>query len=288
MALTRLVEHEPESNNGNRPTESLRSLFLPWIRFSDTSDSHRLETLKALVNRYPQAGWNLLIRIHPSNDHLVTDNRLPRWRSWGQDVSSSPAHQDFWRYVGAIEEYLVSGANDDAQRWAAMMGIVSKLSPRTRAQALSALLEQSEALRRQPAALDLWARLRLVLNRHRSFPDAEWAMAVEEVSILSDAYARLTPLDAVLAHAWLFVGRPELPNPLPAVSTPLEEQDNQLYEAQRNAVHAVFAQGGVVSIERLAEEAEVPLTVGYAVSNALEQDSAISLALPRVGAEPQS
>ena len=285
MALTRLVEYEPESNNGNRPTESLRSLFLPWIRFSDTSDSHRLETLKALVNRYPQSGWNLLIRIHPSNGRLVTDNRLPRWRSWGQDVSSRPAHQEFLEYVGAIEEHLLSGAKDDPQRWADIVGIVSKLTLETRMQALSALLEQSEVLRKQPATLALWHRIRSELNRHRSFPDAEWAMAPEESSILADAYARLTPLDAVSAHAWLFDGRPELPNPLPALSTPLEEQDNQIYEARRDTVHAVFAQGGVVSIERLAEEAEVPLTVGYAVSNALEQDSAISLALPHVDAE---
>ena len=285
MILARLAEYEPDNNVRNRPTESLRSLFLPWMRFSETADSDRLETLKILVNRYSQAGWNLLIKIHPSNDHLVTDNRLPRWRSWGQDVSSSPTHQDFWRYVGAIEEYLVSGAKDDAQRWAAMMGIVSKLSPGTRAQALSALLEQSEVLRQQPAALDLWDRLRLELNRHRSFPDAEWAMAAEEVSILADAYDRLAPLDSVSAHAWLFDDRPELPNPLPALSTPLEDQDNQLYEAQRDAIRAVYAQGGVVSIARMAEEAALSLTVGHAVSGALELDSAISLALPHIGAE---
>lgn len=285
MILARLAEYEPESNIGNRPTESLRSMFLPWIRFSDTSDSHRLETLKALVNRYPQAGWNLLIRIHPSNGHFVTDNRLPRWRSWGQDVSSSPTHQDFWRYVGAIGEHLLSGVKNDAEKWTAMMGTVSKLSPETRAQALSALLEQSEVLRQQPAALDLWARLRLEINRHRSFPDAEWAMAAEEVSILADAYGRLTPPDPVSAHAWLFDGRPKLPNPLPALSTPLEDKDNQLHEAQLDAVHAIHAQGGEVSIARLAEKATIPLAVGHAVSRAFELDVAISLALPHIGAE---
>ena len=285
MILARLAEYEPDNNVRNRPTESLRSLFLPWIRFSETADSDRLETLKTVVDRYPQTGWNLLIKIHPSNDHLVTENRLPRWRPWGQDVSSNPTHQEFWEYVGAIEEYLLSGVQDDAQRWTAMIGIVSRLSLETRAQTLSALLRQSEGLRQQKAALDIWARLRSGLNRHRSFPDAAWAMAEEEVSTLADAYARLTPLDAVSAHAWLFEGRPELPNPLPALSTPLEEQDNQIFEAQRDAVRAVFAQGGVVSIERLAEEAGVALTVGYAVSNALEQESAISLALPHVGAE---
>ena len=275
----------PESNNGNRPTESLRSLFLPWIRFSDAPDSNRLETLKALAYRYPQVSWNLLTKIHPSNGHLVTDNRLPRWRPWGQYVSSRPTHQEFLEYVGAIEEYLLSGAKDDPQRWADIVGIVSELTLETRMQALSALLEQSEVLRQQPETLALLHRIRSELNRHRSFPDAEWAMAVEEASILADAYTRLTPPDAVSAHAWLFDNRPELPNPLPDLSTPLEDQDNQLYEAQRDAIRAVYAQGGVVSIARVAEEAALSLTVGHAVSRALESDVAISLALPYIGAE---
>ena len=96
---------------------------------------------------------------------------------------------------------------------------------------------------------------------------------------------RLTPLDAVSAHAWLFDNRPELPNPLPALSTPPEDQDNQLYEAQWDAIRAVYAQGGVVSIARMAEEATLSLTVGYAVSRALESDAAISLALPHIGGE---
>ena len=68
MILARLAEYEPDNNVHNRPTESLRCLFLPWMRFSETADSDRLETLKTLVDRYPQAGWNLLTKVHPSND----------------------------------------------------------------------------------------------------------------------------------------------------------------------------------------------------------------------------
>ena len=107
----------------------------------------------------------------------------------------------------------------------------------------------------------------------------------KEVSILADAYDRLTPLDSVSANAWLFDNRPELPNPLPALSTPFEDQDNQIYEAQRDAILAIYAQGGVVSMARLAEETVVPLTVGHAVSRAFELDLAISLASPHIGAE---
>ena len=285
MILARLAKYDPENNVSNRPTESLRGLLLPWIRFSETADSDRLKTLKILMDRYPQAGWNLLTKIHPSNGNLVTEKRLPHWRPWGQYVSSHPTHQEFLEYVGAIEQYLLSGVKHDPQRWADIVAIVSRLTPETRVQALSALLEQSEVLRQQPSALALWHRIRSELNRHRSFPDAEWSMAAEEVSILADAYARLTPLDSVSAHAWLFDDRPELPNPLPALSTPLEDQDNQLYEAQRDAIRAVYAQGGIVLIARMAEEATLPLTVGHAVFRALESDSAVSLALPHIGAE---
>ena len=283
--LARLAEYEPESNNGNRATESLRSLFLPWIRFSDASDSHRLETLEALTRRYPQAGWNLLVQIYPSNHDWTGGHPLPRWRPWGQDVACSLPYQEVWDYLDAIGEYLLSGVKDDAQRWTDLVGIVAYLTPETRALALSSLLEQACVLNQQPAAMALWHKIRLELNRHRSYPDAEWAMAAEEVALLAEAYARLAPSDVVRSHSWLFDHWPELPNPLPSHSPSIEDQENQIYEARRDAIHAVYAQGGAVSIARLAEEAAVPLTVGHAVSSALEPDSAISLALPHIGVE---
>ena len=64
MILARLAEYELDNNIRNRPTASLRNLFLPWIRFSEAADSHRLETLKVLADRYPQVGWDLL---HPNS-----------------------------------------------------------------------------------------------------------------------------------------------------------------------------------------------------------------------------
>ena len=285
MILARLAEYEPESNNGNRPTESLRSLFLPWIRFSDASDSHRLETLKALTRRYPQVGWNLLVQIYPSNHDWTGDHLLPRWRPWGQDVASSLPSQEVWDYLDAIGEYLLGGVKDDAQRWTDLVGIVAYLTPETRAQTLSSLLEQADVLSQQPAAVALWQKIRFELNRHRSYPDADWAMSADEAAILADAYARLAPSDVVAAHAWLFDHWPELPNPLPSHSPSMEDQENQIYEAQEDAIRVVYARGGEASIERLAEEATLPRAVGNAAASAFDSDLAVSLALPHIGVE---
>ena len=286
MILACLAKFDPESNVVNRPTESLRTMFLPWIRFSETADSRRLETLVALKDKYPEVGWTLLVQIYPSGRHLVTDKRLPRWRPWGQDVSSRPTHQELWKFVEAMGELLLSGTRNDAEKWTAMMSIVSSLASETRAKALASLLKQTDVLGQQPASLSLWSGIRLELNRHKnSHPDAKWAMSVEELSILADAYQRLTPSDAVAAHAWLFDHWPRLPNPLPALSTSVEDRESRIFKDQDDAIRAVYAQGGEVSIACLWEEATLPHSVGNAVSRALGLDLAMSLALPHIGAE---
>ena len=285
MILARLAEYEPESNNGNRPAESLRSLFLSGIRFSDAPNSHRLETLRVLAGRHPQAGWSLLVKIYPSRHDMTGDHLLPRWRPWGQDVASGLSYQEIWDYIDVIGEYLLNGVRFDAEKWTDITTMVADLAPETRARALSSLLEQADVLGQQPAAVALWHRIRLELNRHRSYPDADWAMAADEVALLADAYARLAPSDVVAAHAWLFDHWPELPNPLPSHSPSTEHQENQIYEAQKDAVRVVYARSGEASIERLAEEATLPRAVGNAAASAFDSDLAVSLALPHIGVE---
>ena len=285
MILARLAEYEPEGNNGNRPTESLSSLFLPWIRFSDTPDSHRLETLKALTDRHPQPGWNLLVKIYPSGHDMTGDHPLPRWRPWGQDVASSLTNQEIWDYIDVIGEYLLNGVRYDAEKWTDMTTIVADLAPEIRAQALSSLLEQADVLSQQPASVALWHRIRLELNRHRSYPDAEWAMVADEVALLANAYARLAPPDVVRSHSWLFDHWPELPNPLPSHPPSMEDQENQIFEAQEDAIRAVYARGGEASIARLAEEAKLPRAVGNAAARSFDSGLAVSLALPHIGVE---
>ena len=283
MILARLASFEVENNIVNRPTESLRGLFAAGLRFTEVSDADRLETLGALADRYPQRGWELAVSIYPSNGTFVQHRRLPHWRPWGQDVSTRQTVEEFREYLAAIEKYLICGVQSEATRWTAFIDLLPMLSSETRLQALCSLLGQAKILSDQPPAKELWDKIRFTLNRHRSFPEAPWAMTVEETTTLFEAYDRLTPKDPVMANTWLFFERPAFPDPAPAESTSLEEKQKRADEAQRDAVHLIYSIGGEPSIIRLAELASIPGAVGRAISRALEVDLSISLALPHVG-----
>ena len=283
MILARLAEFERESNIVNRPTESLHGLFAAGLRFTEVPDAERLETLIALVDRHPQRGWELAIRTYPTNGRVVEHRRLPHWRPWGQDVSIRQTQDEFREYLDAIEEFLFCKVQDDAKKWTDFTDLFPRLSLEARLRVLCSLLGQANNLREQQAGKELWDKIRFVLNRHRSFPEASWAMTEDETASLYEAYDRLTPEDPVIANSWLFFERPAFPDPTPAESTSLEEERKRADDAQRGAVRSIHSIGGDASIIRLAELARNSGAVGRAVARALEVDLSISLALPHVG-----
>ena len=55
--LARLATIDPGGTISNRPARSLRAMFLPWFRVSETPDAHRLETLEMLLKQHPEPSW---------------------------------------------------------------------------------------------------------------------------------------------------------------------------------------------------------------------------------------
>ena len=213
--LARLAEMDPGGQVSNRPAESLKSLFLPWIRFSEAPDEHRLETLKMLLDTVPRAGWQLLAGVYPSSHGHVTHRFPPSWRPWGQEGAPQPTVGECNVFIGELERLLLSSVGIDIARWSDLVGIISRLSPESRQRTIELLSGDIGTLRQHPDAGTLWARLRWVLHHHNSYPKADWAMAPGDLSALESVYLELTPSDPVAAHAWQFGSWPELHNPPP-------------------------------------------------------------------------
>ena len=283
--LSCLSELDPGGNLTNRPSESLRGMFLPWRKFSETSDDTRLETLEALLSRYHQAGWQLIVSVHPSGYSMVMERQPPNWRPWGQDASLTPTNQECWDFADAVEKLLVSFVHKNVARWPDFVEIVSDLSPEVCRDALDSLLRQIEEFKDQLLGSEIWGKVRFQLHRHRLHPDANWAMTVEEVTTLARIYEELTPSNAISANSWLFDGWPDLPNPTgqePGIQDSMDTRE-QLNAARQEAVRAVYEAGGTESVLQLVEAAANPSDVGVAVALTMGADLLISLASPHIG-----
>lgn len=281
VTLARLAELDPGGQWANRPAESLRAMFLPQIRFSEVSDDHRLESLRMVLDYVPGAGWELLINAYPKGYGMVSIRKLPYWRPWGQDGVRSPTRNDALNFAKAIGTNLLARAGSDAKRWAGLVGILQDLPDDIRREAIQRLSERVESLRNHVAAGELWDKLRGVLYRHRSHPDADWTIPANDIEILDSAYMGLTPSDLVEANAWLFDSWPSLPE---GTSYDHIKDSERISQAQKAAINAVFQGDGSSGVIGIANAAKIPSQVGSATALGLENDTAaLELALPHLG-----
>ena len=135
MILARLAQTDPGGRIANRPAESLKTMFLPWFRVSEASDSQRLQTLGALLTRVPQAGWRTLVDAFPTGHDFAVGREPPLWRPWGQDGVPEPTWPDIHASVKEMELLLLEHVGEDVDRWKDIVGLISDLSPDARQQA---------------------------------------------------------------------------------------------------------------------------------------------------------
>ncbi len=285
--LARLAQLDPGGQARNRPMESLKSLFLPWIRFSETSDTQRLQTLQTLLSRYPQIGWRLTLGVYPSSTTSVWKRTPPNWRPWGHDTVLQPTAAESSAYCVKIEDFLLDHVQHKVERWADLVHLLFILTPAGRLQVLDALAEKAESLKKHPNTLDLWAAIRHRLSLCRRNSDAAQAVSAEEVTKLADVYARLTPSDPVSANSWLFDSESwllidVLAEPDHSISE-IPDRKKYVEEARQAAIRAVYGHGGHHAIAALMQATAYPGYVGTAVARILDTEQAVSLALPYIG-----
>ena len=283
VILARLARTDPGGRISNRPAESLKTMFLPWFRVSEASDPQRLETLGALLTRVPQEGWKALVNAFPSTHVFAVGREPPLWRPWGQDGTPRPNWQEIRAGVAGMESLLLEHVGDDADRWKDVVGLMSNLSPDTRQQATMVMEQRTDAIKQHPNSADLWTELRTQLNRHRSYPDAKWAIPEAELSPLATIYDKFTPDDPATAHGWLFSGRPDLPDG--SERGDLETLYANLDAARQSAIVSAYGSGGPEAILSIAESAEQPGEVGRAFFIGVGAVPALELALEHAGSE---
>ena len=282
--LARLALIDPGGRITNRPAESLSSMFLPWFRVSETSDADRLETLGMMLSRHPEPGWKTLVNAYPSSHGFVVDREPPSWRPWGQDGVPKPTWAEIRVFVEGMERLLIEHVENDADRWMDVLGIISRLSPDARRRATDSLTHSEPTLSGNTRAPPRYGRrLREELNRHRSFPDVEWAMAATDLEPLAAIYEALTPADPAAAYAWLFDGWPKLPEGTERRGT--KDHFEQIQAVQQAAVSVVYDAGGAEDILSIAKSAKQPQELGWAFAVEMGTERALTLAVEHAGSD---
>lgn len=259
-ALAALARIDPGGRLTNRPRASLRDIFLPWRPRTNAPLSERLAVLDSVLRAEPRVGWELLLDLMPEQYSFSTAGVQPRFRDAGASEREVLTNGVVLDGFNAVIDRAITAAAGRPERLCELIGAFPQLGRGQR----GALVDEVRAF--AAAAGDeerarVWDALRDLVNTHKAFGDAAWAMAAGEVALLEPVVAALEPRDMVLREAWLFDEHvPQLP-----VRAAMESV-RELEELREAALRRLIAWGGSAAVERLAQRAKLPRFVGLAAA----------------------
>ena len=280
--LARLDEIDPGGQFSNRPSESLRRIFLLWSPQTSASLDERLRLLRRLMDKRGDPAWKLLLAILPKSHDMTVRGSTPRWRDFSGEEAERVTYQLLHRGAVEITKLVIEHAGDNLSRWTELIERLNDLapSPDNAIGALGDVLARSRHQHRNDgdAIEGLRAALRQVLHRHRQFPNVEWSLKEPALGALEKLYDSLEPGDLARRFAWLFRHGVHLPNP--AVYG-WREQEEEVQQERRRAVCEVLETGGVDTLFEFSRSVERPGFVGGALALAEVDDGTLNAVLER-------
>lgn len=274
--LAALARLDPGGALANRPQASLRAMFLLWLPQTAATLEQRLGVLDSLRDREPQVAWTLMIQLLPRTQDIVHPTPKPRWAEWRPEDREQVTHAEFVKAVDEIATRLLEDVGESGTRWGELLAALPNLPP-TAYEAVVRRLQSLAPDRLPPEDRStIWDALRQLVARHRSFPDADWALPEEHLKPLVEIMQRWEPAEPTARYAWLFSHAPDLPERLKADWA----YEEAVAHARLQAVRALYQQGGLPRILAILSAVEAPgelgVTLGRSTLAETEEDDLLS------------
>jgi len=254
LALARLVELDSGEQSGNKPGESLRSIFTVWYRNTGASVEEKLEALDALRRQAPEVVWPVLLALVPDMPGRASLTSAPRWRAWGQDDERRVSNQEITNMISKIIDRLLADAPGDVDRVLALLDKGRQFNA-PQWTLLQELLDTTADLHTD-AALRVWRTLRHFIARQQDYPNAKWTLSSTALQPLEAIRDRLEPAHPVLRFQWLFGPKPALGLAYPEHD--YNERQTVLQSKRFSAVQEILDTCGSSGVQDLLTTLEKP------------------------------
>ncbi len=262
LLLAKLARRDTGTRSANRPANSLLAIFLLWKPQTSSSFDQQKDVLEHLIAREPEIGWRLLLKLLPDHHSHTSPTHRSRWRELNTHEPII-SRIDYYKHGIVILDMLLAHVELDGARWAELLNEAQTL-PSEYSRALDQLdICLDKALTDRSA---LWAKIRGILHRHRTYRDADWVIHKVLLERLDSIYHRIAPEGVHENNYWLFTsGGPAFPDGNSFDDYDAHEKKRQA--ARLSAVEQIFMAGGIEAIIEFSQNVEVPSYVGGALAS---------------------
>jgi hypothetical protein len=261
-ALAALSEIDPGGRLSNRPFNSLKDIYRPWLPQTLVGRADRLTSLAALAERYPDVGPRLLIELLPSGHDSATSNTTPKFRAEVTEPQRVDA-REWIETTAALVSQLLPMLRARGELWPDFLGHLSDLPSADRDRVYAELPASIEAIKSDERNA-VWDKANDVIRRHREYHDAPWALPEDELVRFEQAIASAKPADARDAYRWLFDDtHPDIGI---RKSSDLATYDREIGTMRADAVKRILNDHGLAGVEAFAQAVKYPYLVGAALA----------------------
>lgn len=239
LILLKLSRLDPGGSLSNRPLNSISEIFKPWHYQTLASYDERIEILKYVTGKEKESGWELLIRMLPDYHGVAQPTQKMRWRMFDKNTKLTYTYKEIWNTYSIVVEMLINLFDNNEEKLSQLIKETTNLKPNDR----KIILDWADRvyLNVEQKTFKTWETIREILNRHRSYPDTDWALPESELLQLENLYIKLQPTDIINKYIWLFNNQwPQFPEGSKYVNdefeTRHEQQQKRINEARKSAV----------------------------------------------------
>ncbi|MHB9070460.1 MAG: hypothetical protein ACYC54_08820 [Sedimentisphaerales bacterium] len=263
VILGKLASRDPGGNWGNRPANSLATIFLPWMPQTIAPIAKRAIAIKTLQKNNPEVAWKLLLSLLPNQHQTSSGSSKPVWRKiipddWERDVTN----KEYREQASSYADIAVDMAKGDFAKLKEMIDHLDNLTAPSFEKLLEYLESEEVINRSEEERTPLWIAIKDFTLKHKRFADAKWALGPELVAKIEQVAQKIIPQK--LQNLYI--------RPFSKNDTDLyeergnwEEQRKKLEESRKNAMQEIIKAGGMEAVFQFAEKVKFPDKVGYAL-----------------------
>lgn len=263
VLLGELARHDPGGQWTNRPSNSLKTILLPWLPQTLASVDKRKVAVQTLLNELPDVAWNLIIQLLPNPHQTSFGSYKLNWRKViPENSEKSMTPQEYWQQVLFYSELAVKTADLNPNRLSELIDHFDNLPNPAFNQLIEVLASQAICKLQDDQRFLLWDHLTKFTRKHRRFANAKWALPIELLDRIDNISKQLAPTNPINLNQYLFTDRDF---ELYEENDNWQEQQKRLNDRRETAIIDILQQNGIEGVIGFAESVDSPYQVGYAL-----------------------
>ncbi len=262
--LGELEQRDPGGHLGNRPTNSLKKIYILWLNHTHATLDQRMAAIDHLAERDQHSAWKLLLAILPTGHNTSSPPYKMRWRGLNAPPPPIVTLGTIRAGANAAITRLLKLVGSNIARWHDLLEKYEHLPDDSQHKLVSDLTKLIEGRLRLADTEVLSTVLRKIISKHRKFPDADWSLDRKKIPPLVKLYERMAPSDPIERYRWLF------DDFWPPIMSGARRREGKVMEKTRGeALQTILDAHGIDGLFKLACICKKPDTVGQTVAQAL-------------------